>query len=109
MTLIREITRVLGAMCQEPWVKIKYIFLIINHNVIQYAKSMYKDRLSHKQFLNNWLYIRGNNITKSLPYCLYQTNSRLIRVIKEEDKEGGDIGIHIADLLHCTAETNTTL
>ena len=24
-------------------------------------------------------------------------------------QEGGDIGIHIADSLHCTAETNTTL
>ena len=27
----------------------------------------------------------------------------------EEGPEGGDICIHIADLLHCTAETNTTL
>ena len=26
-----------------------------------------------------------------------------------EVQEGGDIGIHIADSLHCTAETNTTL
>ena len=26
-----------------------------------------------------------------------------------EVKEGGNIGIHIADSLHCTAETNTTL
>ena len=25
-----------------------------------------------------------------------------------EVQEGGDIGIHIADSLHCTAETNTT-
>ena len=24
-------------------------------------------------------------------------------------QEGGDTGIHIADSLHCTAETNTTL
>ena len=26
-----------------------------------------------------------------------------------EVQEGGDIGIHIADSLHCTAEANTTL
>ena len=26
-----------------------------------------------------------------------------------EVQEGVDIGIHIADSLHCTAETNTTL
>ena len=26
-----------------------------------------------------------------------------------EVQEGGDICIHIADSLHCTAETNTTL
>ena len=26
-----------------------------------------------------------------------------------EVQEGGDIGIHMADSLHCTAETNTTL
>ena len=26
-----------------------------------------------------------------------------------EIQEGGDIGIHIADSLHCTAETNTIL
>ena len=26
-----------------------------------------------------------------------------------EVQEGRDIGIHIADSLHCTAETNTTL
>ena len=26
-----------------------------------------------------------------------------------EFQEGGDIGIHIADSLHCTAETNTKL
>ena len=26
-----------------------------------------------------------------------------------EVQEGGDIGIHTADPLHCTAETNTTL
>ena len=26
-----------------------------------------------------------------------------------EVQEGGDIGIHIADSLHCTAEPNTTL
>ena len=26
-----------------------------------------------------------------------------------EVQEGGDIGIHIADSLHCTAESNTTL
>ena len=26
-----------------------------------------------------------------------------------EVQEGEDIGIHIADSLHCTAETNTTL
>ena len=26
-----------------------------------------------------------------------------------EVQEGGDIGIHSADSLHCTAETNTTL
>ena len=26
-----------------------------------------------------------------------------------EVQEGGDIGIHIADSLHCTAEINTTL
>ena len=28
---------------------------------------------------------------------------------RREVQEGGDIGIHIADSLHCTAETNTTL
>ena len=27
----------------------------------------------------------------------------------EEVQERGDIGIHTADSLHCTAETNTTL
>ena len=26
-----------------------------------------------------------------------------------EVQEGGDTGVHTADLLHCTAETNTTL
>ena len=26
-----------------------------------------------------------------------------------EVQEGGDIGIHIADSLHCTAESNTAL
>ena len=29
--------------------------------------------------------------------------------VGREVQEGGDIGIHIADSLHCTAETNTTL
>ena len=28
---------------------------------------------------------------------------------EREVQEGGDIDIHIADSLHCTAETNTTL
>ena len=28
---------------------------------------------------------------------------------RREDQEGGDTCIHIADSLHCTAETNTTL
>ena len=28
---------------------------------------------------------------------------------RREAQEGGDIGIHIADSLFCTAETNTTL
>ena len=27
----------------------------------------------------------------------------------KETQEGGDVGIHIADSLHCTTETNTTL
>ena len=26
-----------------------------------------------------------------------------------EVEEGGDVGMHIAGLLHCTAESNTTL
>ena len=42
-------------------------------------------------------------------------NSALCSVVTErggrdgEPQEGGDICIHIADFLHCTAETNTTL
>ena len=28
---------------------------------------------------------------------------------EKEVKEGEDIGVYIADSLHCTAETNTTL
>ena len=28
---------------------------------------------------------------------------------RKEVQEGGDICIHVADSLHCTAETNTTL
>ena len=36
-------------------------------------------------------------------------DGRGVRVGWREVQEGGDIGIHIADSLHCTAETNTTL